>query len=536
MVHASPRPSPRRERTPFGALAAVAEREARRGREHTWPSPKYRRNPEGFAREVLGVKVTDALRNFLGALLKHRNVSWRSGHKTGKTTAFAVAALWFYCSFERACVPVLAVKEGQIDFGVYKEIRRLHRGARVPIGGELHVSSRGGLVDHADDRKVWGLTAQKFEAVQGISGPNVLVLVDEASGVPDPVLEAVGTATAGSGGVVRLAYAGNPTRTTGAFYRSHHQDKARWCLLHTSSEDTPNARGATGADVVPGLAGPEWIAEWKANPGEDSPEYAIRVKGEFPSGRDGKILPAELLDMAEAAFDAVPFEGQLQIGVDPAGDKTTGDASAFAVRRGLKIGPLFSVRGLSVDGIVENAIGLLETHRRAREAIPRLCIDAEGVIGAELEEKLKAYLAMHPDAFELVVVRGSKPPRYRRDRYQLLRDEVWGEFRDFAEAGGAIPARPMLRQDLNAPDFKVIAGRYGERLVATSKDDLRKTLGRSPDEGDAATLATFGWASVASEAEEAQAEAAIAAAAEDDGDDDRIPTLNPYDGIAPWGA
>lgn len=537
MVHAARSWSAARERNPFGALAAVAECEAKRGQEHTWPSPKYRRDPVRFAQEVLGVKVTGALRNFLEAVLKHRNVTWRSGHKTGKTTSFAVAALWFFCSFERACVPLLAVKEGQIDFGTYKEIRRLHRGAKIPIGGELHVSSRGGLVDHADDRKIWGLTAQKPEAVQGISGPNVLVLVDEASGVPDPVLEAVGTATAGSGGLVRLAYAGNPTRTTGAFYRSHHSDKAKWCLLHTSSEDTPNARGATGADVVPGLAGPEWIAEWKANPGEDSPEYAIRVRGEFNSGFEGKILPVELLDMGEAAYDSTEFVGQLQIGLDPAGDKTEGDASAFAVRRGLKIATVFAVRGLPTDGIVENVIGLLSTHRAAREAIPRVCIDAEGVIGAEVEQKLRAYLLSHADAFELVVVRGSKPPRAGwGSKYHLKRDEVWGEFRDFLEAGGAIPTRPMLRQDLNAPDFAAQLGKDGrERLIATSKRDLRRILGRSPDEGDAVTLAAYGWASVASEAEEAQVVAAAArAAAPEDDLEEASTTFDPYAGAGLW--
>lgn len=507
-----------------------------RGREHSWPSPKYRRDPIGFAREVLGVKVTDALKNFLEALRTHRNVSWRSGHKTGKTTAFAVAALWFFCSFERACVPVLAVKEEQINFGVYKEIRRLHRGAKIPLGGELHVSCRAGLHELADDRKIWGLTAQKPEAVQGISGPNVLVLVDEASGVPDPVLEAVGTSTAGSGGVVRLAYAGNPTRTSGAFYRSHHGEKAKFKLLHTSSEDTPNARGATGADIVPGLAGPEWIAEWKANPGEDSPEYAIRVRGEFNSGFEGKILPVELLDMGEAAYDATAFEGQLQIGIDPAGDRTEGDATAIAVRRGLKIGTVLTWRGLKTDEIVAHALGLLATHRAAREAIPRIALDAEGVIGSEVEQKLRAYLLSHPDAFELEVVRGSRPPRTGwASKYHLKRDEVWGEFRDWLEAGGAIPARPQLRQDLNAIDFGKTLGKDGkERLVATPKKALKKVLGRSPDEGDAATLAVYGWASVASEVEDAAAVAASSAAARDEDDED-APTLNPYDGLAPWG-
>jgi len=531
------RGSRRRERNPFGALAHVAERIATRGREHSWPSPKYRRDPVRFAREVLGVHVTDALRNFLVALLGNRNVTWRSGHKTGKTTAFAVAALWFFCSFERACVPIVAVKEAQIDFGVYKELRRLHRGALIPIGGELHATCRGGLHEASDDRKVWGMTAQKPEGVQGISGPNVLVLVDEASGVPDPVLEAIGTSTAGSGGFVRKAYAGNPTRTSGGFYRSHHAEKANWFCLHTSSEDTPNARGATGADVVPGLAGPDWIAEWKANPGEDSPEYAIRVKGEFHSGAEGKVVAAEAINTAEALWDATAFEGQLQLGIDPAGDKTTNDETAIAVRRGLKIGTLLTWRGLTPDGIVENALALLESHRLPREAKPRIALDAEGVIGIDVERALRARLLRDPEAFELVIVRGSKMPRQGGgSKYQLLRDEVWGEFRDWVEAGGAIPTRSKLRQDLNAPDFVNVLCKDGrERLSATPKKDLKKILGRSPDEGDAATLSVYGWQSASTEADEAEAAAAAAATASPQVDDYDAPAMNPYDGLAVWG-
>lgn len=524
------RPSPRRERTPYGALAAVCERIVRRTDVLSWPSPKYQRDPVGFAIEVLGVKMTDALRNFLEALRDNRNVTWRSGHKTGKTTAFAIAALWFWCTFPRACVPITAVKEDQITFGVWKEIRRLCRGAKVPIGVEPHTSCRAGLHDLRDDRKIWGMTAQRAEGVQGISGPNVLVLVDEASGVPDPVLEAIGTSTAGSGGTVRLAYAGNPTRTSGGFYRSHKTEKEKWFVLHTSSEDTPNARGATGDDVVPGLAGPEWIAEWKANPGEDSPEYAIRVKGEFNSGFEGKIIPVELIDMAEAAWDGAELAGQLQIGIDPAGDKTTGDATAMGVRRGMKVSTILTWRALTTDGIVENALGLLRTHRIAREPKPRIALDAEGYIGAEVEQKLKAHLATHPEDFELVVVRGSKP-RWGSLKYDLVRDELWGNLRDWLEAGGAIPARSMLREDINTPEFKMVPCRdKRDRLSATPKKALRQLLGRSPDEGDALTLTVYGFAGVATEAEEEQAQAATHEGLADDDDDgpDVDHVFNPY--------
>ncbi len=541
MVHALETGTRRRERTPFGALAAVCERIVERTEVLSWPSPRYQRDPVGFAVEVLGVSMTEALRNFLEALRDNRKVTWRSGHKTGKTTGFAIAALWFWCSFERACVPLTAVKEEQISFGVFKEIRRLCRNATVPMGVDPHLSCRAGLHDTVDDRKIWGLVAQSSEGVQGISGPNVLVLCDEASGIPDGVLEAIGTSCAGSGGLTRIAYAGNPTRTIGGFYRSHHQEKSQWKTLHTSSEDTPNARGATGDDVIPGLAGPEWIAEWKASPGEDSPEYAIRVKGNFHSGFEGKIVSPELWTMAEAVWDATPFVGQLQIGVDPAGDRSEGDSTAMAVRRGMKVITVIQWRGLTTDAIVENVHGFLAQYRTAHEPTPRICVDCEGVIGRDVEVALRAYLLRNPEAFELVVFRGSKKLLSRSSKYDMRRDEGYGHLRDWLDAGGAVPTDLMLQQDSTVADFRVVIGSdRRERLAATSKKDLKKLLGRSPDKGDALILSTFGFAEVATAADDNEAGAASPTAPAkgatnlDDDDtspyDDRGRAMNPYAG------
>jgi hypothetical protein len=45
------------ERSAFGRLALVAEREAEKPSVITWPSPRWRTDPVGFARDVLGIEV-----------------------------------------------------------------------------------------------------------------------------------------------------------------------------------------------------------------------------------------------------------------------------------------------------------------------------------------------------------------------------------------------------------------------------------------------------------------------------------------------
>lgn len=533
------RANPRRERTPFGALAAVAEGVAERGTGLSWPSRKYQRNPVGFFREVLGFEPWSAQVEIAEAVRQHRNVSVKSGHKIGKSTIVAALALWFFCSFERACVPICAVKAQQIDAAVWKEVRRLHRGALVPIGGELHLSSKSGLRDESDDRQIFGVTAKSDEGAAGISGPNVFLICDEASGIHDKFFEVIGTSLAGSGGTVRKIYIGNPTRTVGEFWKSHNTNKQLFKCFTVSSESTPNAQG-TG--TVPGLAGPEWIAEKVAEYGKESPEYAIRVKGEFTQGFDGKICPQELLDMAESAYDLQPYEGPLQIGIDPAGDSTVGDATGISYRRGMKVATVQRQFGLSTDAIVALALDTLRAERMPREvAMPRIAVDAEGPIGAEVEQKLRARLSSNPNEFELVVVRGSKP-KWGSRKYDLVRDEVFGETRDFLNAGGAIPTSVNLRADLGAATFVMKVCRdKRERLTATPKKELRKILGRSPDEGDSCMLSIYGWQGVSSEEKDEEPgheppRAVARASSAFDDDDDTSPyagsdrTFNPYAG------
>lgn len=519
--------------TPFGAIAAVARRAARDGEVVRWPSPRWRDDPAGFAREVLGIELWSAQVEIVEAIRDHRNVTVRSGHKCGKSTALAVAALWFYASFDRARVMMTAVKASQIDEVIWKEVRRLYRGAKIPLGpiGDLHELARSGLRSSEDERQVWGMTARDGEGLAGISGPNVLVLVDEASGIHDRFFETLGSSLAGSGGTVRKAYISNPTRTSGEFYRSHTTNSALFKCIHVSSEDTPNARG-TGN--IPGLAGPVWIAEKVAEYGVDSVSYKVRVQGQFVHDRDGKIISLDLLATSAAAWDDAPELGPLQLGIDPAGDGVLGDETAISVRRGNKILSVIAWRGLSEAGVVVNAIGTLALHRRDREpARPRIALDCEGGIGARVLGLFRAHLDGHENAFDLVPVRSGKK-MLASPEYRLVRDALWGETQKWLLAGGAIPDDVKLRQDLNAPSWDQDPE---SRYVATPKDALRKLLDRSPDRGDAVCLSVWGHQADASR-EDAPAPPPAACAAVEasrDEDDDGVPSLDPYAAAGTWG-
>lgn len=501
----------------------------------------------GYSRDVLGIsRLAPAQVEILEAIRDNRNTSTCSGHKCGKTEAYAIAAHWFVSLFDDARVVLTAVKADQIDKGIYRAIKQLHRRActpigqlkddprtvMIPIGGVLNESARSGLA-FADGRQIFGITGRKGEALAGISGTNVFVIADEASGIDDPFFEALGTSLAGSGGTTRLAYASNPTRTEGAFYRSQTTDKS-FKVLQYSSEDTPNARGE---GTIPGLAGPEWIAERKLAWGEDSPQYIIRVKGRFVRDRDGKIVSVGLIAQAAAAWDYAPEEGAFQLGIDPAGDGIIGDETAIAVRRGPKIITVFAQRGLTEDAIVAHALGLIATYRRPSDPTPIIAIDAEGGIGTRVASKLRAHRDLHPNSFEVVPVHGGKKMWGSPD-YDTVRDGLWGQCQKWLIAGGAIPEDIKLHADLNAPIF---TADKNQRYVATEKKALRKLLGRSPDRGDAVCLATWKWESLiaddiatTSQADTSQPSPFGAGLVVRQYDDQGAAPTNPYEAIDAW--
>lgn len=110
-------------------------------------------------------------------------------------------------------------------------------------------------------------TATKPENMQGFHEDNMLFIVDEASGVAEPIMEAVlGTL---SGGNNKLLMCGNPTKTSGTFYDSHINAKVR--PLYRS-------RRVSSRDVS--RTNKENIDMLERRYGKDSNVVRVRVDGE----------------------------------------------------------------------------------------------------------------------------------------------------------------------------------------------------------------------------------------------------------------
>ncbi len=185
------------------ALAAQVEFQTR----IRFPCDKYQNDPVGFFHDILGVEPWERQVEIIEAVRDHPRVACKSGHKVSKSHTAGGIALWYYCSFPDARVVMTSTTSRQVDAILWRELRMMkarggicleckrknedlpndqkitapcpHSGMIDGVIGEL---ARTGLKS-ADFREIVGFTAREAEAVAGVSGANLLYILDEASGI-----------------------------------------------------------------------------------------------------------------------------------------------------------------------------------------------------------------------------------------------------------------------------------------------------------------------------------------------------------------
>jgi phage terminase large subunit len=428
----------------------------------------------------------------LEACTKHRRVAVRSGHKVGKSTSAVILALWRVVCWARARVIMTSSSGRQVEDVLWKEMTRVYNGSKVDLGGRLHKVPGKGL-KYSDGREVIGFSTDKQEKMAGFSGPNMLFIVDEASGVDERIFEAIEGNRAGGASIVMFS---NPTQTSGSFYDAFHSKSHLWKRFQISSEESPNI--LAGKVLIPGMAEPEWLAEKLDEWGRNSPLFQVRVLGEFPEQGANVVVPLWLVTQAEerwkglvaaekAAAEAgreLPAdESTLELGVDPArfGD----DESAIAARRGYRAFPIKAFVGLDGVQLAGEVLRVVWALRRPGE-VPRVKVDVIG-IGASCADQLR-YHRDDNGLPEVEVVEVNVAERATTDEHHRLRDQVWFAIPQWLAEGGALPEDGKLSRDLVAPTYSFdTQGRY----EVEPKKETKKRLRNSPNRADALGLCIF---------------------------------------------
>ena len=256
--------------------------------------------PVQFAADVLGVTLLDKQCEVLEAVRRERRVAVKSGNGLGKGFTAAVAVLWYLHCHNPGIVLSTAPTFRQVRHVLWRQIHRLHRGARRPLGGTL-LDTRWEL---ARDRYALGLSADGADQFQGFHCENVLVVVDEAEGVAEEIYEAVDAVMTSRN--PRLLLIGNPTRTDGSFHRAFHEERGIYRAITISALDSPNLRA--GEVKIPGLVTAEWVEERRIAWRENSDLYRARVLGEFPQRGEDNLIAMD--DIEAAVYEGVLRQAQ----------------------------------------------------------------------------------------------------------------------------------------------------------------------------------------------------------------------------------
>ncbi len=207
----------------------------------------------------------------------------KSGQGVGKTGVEATLLLWFLVCFPYSRIVATAPTKQQLHDVLWSEVDKwMNNSPLLPLmvkWTKTYVYLRG-------YEKRWfavARTATKPENMQGFHEDNMLFIVDEASGVADPIMEAITGTLSGENN--KLLLMGNPTKTSGTFYDSHTADRALYRCHTVNSENSRR----TNKDN---------IAAMKRKYGENSNVVRVRVYGEFPEQEDDVFIPISFLEQS----------------------------------------------------------------------------------------------------------------------------------------------------------------------------------------------------------------------------------------------
>ncbi|MBL4828473.1 MAG: terminase [Aliivibrio sp.] len=250
----------------------------------------YQRDWIAFSAVLIGKKPTWQQRLIISEIQCVRaRVSVSSGHGTGKSDIASIMILAFMILNPESRVVVVANNAAQVRNVIWKYLKiNLKSICRNLPWLEQYFVLNEREFYAVGYKGIWSCIAKSAkagneEALAGEHCHSYLVIVDEASGLPDKALQVLSAAlTERNNNMFMLS---QPTRPNGFFYDSHHKlakTKNRpdgiWTAITLNSEESP-------------LVTPEFIGEKLLSyGGEDSAEYQIKVLGRFPSTLDGYLL------------------------------------------------------------------------------------------------------------------------------------------------------------------------------------------------------------------------------------------------------
>jgi len=210
---------------------------------------RWKGDPCAFFIDAFGITPWGRQREVLESVRDNRRTAVRSGHKVSKSNSAAGIGIWWAATRPQGRVICTATTGRQIRAIIWREVRDMGRRARKR--GRVHlprvaVQPANGM-RFPDGREFVGFTAEDTEAMSGISGPDMLFIVDEASGVHPDIFVAIRGNMAGGASLLLIS---NPSQPSGDFHAAFNEHSELYNCIHISSEESPNIAYVTDTEVV----------------------------------------------------------------------------------------------------------------------------------------------------------------------------------------------------------------------------------------------------------------------------------------------
>lgn len=443
----------------------------------------YYDRPVEFCEDLLHLEPDEWQRNVLNDLAKHPKVSVRSGQGVGKTALEAGAILWFLTCRPYSKVIATAPTMKQLYDVLWAEVAKWLNDSLIKSLLKW-TKTKVSMVGDSERWFATARTATKPENMQGFHEDHMLIVVDEASGVSDLIMEAIlGTL---SGYDNKLLMCGNPNNIEGVFYDSHNKDRDKYQVHKASSYDSQR----TNKENIQML-----IDKY----GQDSDVVRVRIFGEFPKGALDSFISLETVELATERpirDSLIKNERVAHIGVDVAryGDDATILFPRIS-RRALPYEKYSKCSTMETTGyVIRLAKNLIKQFPQLDKIVIK--VDDTGV-GGGVTDRLEELIEDNKYPFEVYGVNNGSASE--DEFYDNLGTQIWGVIKELLEENMTsnlngeeavieLPNDSSLIKELSTRKFKMTSR---SRIRLESKDDMKKRNIGSPDIADALTLAFY---------------------------------------------
>lgn len=424
-----------------------------------------------MVRDLFGVEPDKWQEQALLAFPKSPRMAMQACTGPGKTALLAWVGWNFLLTRPFPMIGAASINRDNLKSNLWPELSRWYGRSELLQSTFKILDKEIIQVDHPEtwklEARAWARDADPAQignSLRGLHANYVMWLLDECGAMPDAVLPTCEAIFSGSPAEAHIVMAGNPTNLSGPLYTAATKARRHWFVIEITADPDDPLR-------TPRVS-KEHAQQQIELYGRDNPWVLINIFGKFPPSSLNVLIGPDEVSAAMKRYYR-PFEigdAPRVMGVDVA--REGDDASVIFRRHGLQAYPLVKHRNItSTQGAGVTARLWADWEADA------VFIDATGGFGSGWIDQLRL-LGRSP-----VGIHFSQEAN-QKDRYYNKRTEMYFELVDWIKRGGALPESPEILAALTQTTYAF----KGDRLLLEPKDEIKKKLGFSPDEADAAAL------------------------------------------------